>query len=86
LKPIHTNEEAIRKAIIAHPMDRSHLAAEQRAAVAHGASHGFGRTYISKAPDGAAENRFEMRLNLPPQFSGSTLFHPAIRFIQSPAK
>jgi hypothetical protein len=52
------NAEAIRKVIIAHPMDRSHLAAEQRATVAHGASHGFGQTHISKAPDGAAENRF----------------------------
>jgi hypothetical protein len=48
--PMHPNEEAIRKAIIAHPMNRSRLAAEQRATVAHGASHGFGRTYISKAP------------------------------------
>jgi hypothetical protein len=60
-------------------MDRSHLAAAQRATVAHGASHGFGQMHISKAPDGAAENRFEMRLNLPPRFSGSVLFHPAIR-------
>jgi len=63
-------------------MDRSHLAAAQRATVAHGASHGFGQMHISKAPDGAAENRFEMRLNLPPRFSGSVLFHPAIRFVQ----
>ena len=55
---MHPNEEAIRKVIIAHPMARSHLAAEQRAAVAHGASHGFGQTHIAKAPDGAAENRF----------------------------
>ena len=61
------NEEAIRKAIIAHPTARSHLAAEQRATVAHGASYGFGQTHISKAPDGAAENRFEMRLDLPPR-------------------
>jgi hypothetical protein len=56
--PMHTNGEVIRKAIIAHPMDHSHLAAEQRAAVAHGVSHGFGQAHISKAPDWAAENRF----------------------------
>jgi hypothetical protein len=30
-------------------------------------NRGFGQTHISKAPDGAAENRFEMHLNLPPR-------------------
>ena len=49
------------------------LAAEQRAIVAHSASYGFGRPRISKAPAGAAENKFDFTRNLSP--------HPGLEHI-----
>jgi hypothetical protein len=78
--PMHTNGEVIRKAIIAHPMDHSHLAAEQRAAVAHGASLGFGRHIFQKPRIGP------QKIDLFGFNAFSSRHQVCSRFVQSPAK